>query len=80
MEHAFVRNRAANEYLWNVPVPFQRLPIINEYVWLGSQVYLVEAVSHSWSGGQPVVTLDIGMAVSPQGIEPKGAGEPVIES
>lgn len=59
MEYAFVRNRQNGTLFWEVPVSFQALPRTNEFIWLDISAFMVQAVSHTWSGGQPIVVLDV---------------------
>lgn len=79
MEYAYVRNGANGEYVWQSPVPFSRIPNIGEYIWINSDAYLVQAVSHSWNNGQPVTFLDISQANSQKGLQLSVTGAPKVD-
>lgn len=77
MQYALLRDGSTGNNLYLAPVVFQRVPCVNEYVWLGNKAFLVQAVSHTWGNdGVPIAIIDIGVSASQQGTTPEVTGTP----
>jgi hypothetical protein len=77
MQYVLLRDGSTYNNLYPVPVLFQRVPCVNEWVWLGNKAFVVQVVSHTWDDhGQPLAIVDIGAVAAQQGTMPGVTGMP----
>lgn len=59
MNNAYLRDANTGLGFENGPYPFQRIPIVGEFVWSQSDLYQVVSVEHAWDEEGPFTLIDV---------------------